>query len=718
MTQDSKAWYWRKESLAIQVMSSPRKKGGMSKEGRDVSRSYDLRLPQRVSDLNVMPLVRNLTYEHQDKDARMLARENGSIGERIYVPENLLASVTATDDQGHCNRQSYSSSEEDSPVGEIHVAKKRASTISWSEHGGYQATTRHGHLSRVFTIEEGQEDVCISEYSKTNDDPSTPSSGSISREYPVDGSYNAASSQEHQGCQALRSTPRDIRKGSVRSLYNRAALVKIKHQRRYWRRLLFEYAVYTVLVLFVYFVLVGVPLWKGAVWWLHWIMQKKTVFQGGWAIVIGLLVFYSYTPLLITFEDTFPGPEFFHQRRIAPHPTDTALLIPCYRSATIIGRTLEAALQIFPASHIYVIANGNSSQPLDNTEEICRSYGVNHIWSPVGSKIIAIFIGCYAVKDFQNVLLIDDDCILPPNFPVVVSRLNEEVRCIGYTIKSVGPDSSRGSYCQQAQDLEYKLSGLTRCFAGRIGSATFPHGAISLWERTFLKRTLHNHPGFSISEDWFLGDSCRRLGGRIQMCSAVFVETTTPASVLFGEINEARGGFGEPTVFRQRFLRWNFFVANGLWYNLSYLFTSWKLGRWEFATKLLVIQEIYETLLYILTPFTLPISFIVRPEFCTVLLMSTLGLYLLHVIIFNEVHLRLKNERIGWKVVLGYYLIEDHEAVGMVLKLEDMTGRMGGIPEGQGLRRSMTVRTVDVDAAVNNRDFLIAELPAERYPSG
>ncbi|KAH2703025.1 hypothetical protein KXV24_004533 [Aspergillus fumigatus] len=648
----------------------------------------------------------------------MLARENGSIGERIYVPENLLASVTATDDQGHCNRQSYSSSEEDSPVGEIHVAKKRASTISWSEHGGYQATTRHGHLSRVFTIEEGQEDVCISEYSKTNDDPSTPSSGSISREYPVDGSYNAASSQEHQGCQALRSTPRDIRKGSVRSLYNRAALVKIKHQRRYWRRLLFEYAVYTVLVLFVYFVLVGVPLWKGAVWWLHWIMQKKTVFQGGWAIVIGLLVFYSYTPLLITFEDTFPGPEFFHQRRIAPHPTDTALLIPCYRSATIIGRTLEAALQIFPASHIYVIANGNSSQPLDNTEEICRSYGVNHIWSPVGSKIIAIFIGCYAVKDFQNVLLIDDDCILPPNFPVVVSRLNEEVRCIGYTIKSVGPDSSRGSYCQQAQDLEYKLSGLTRCFAGRIDSATFPHGAISLWERTFLKRTLHNHPGFSISEDWFLGDSCRRLGGRIQMCSAVFVETTTPASVLFGEINEARGGFGEPTVFRQRFLRWNFFVANGLWYNLSYLFTSWKLGRWEFATKLLVIQEIYETLLYILTPFTLPISFIVRPEFCTVLLMSTLGLYLLHVIIFNEVHLRLKNERIGWKVVLGYYLIEDHEAVGMVLKLEDMTGRMGGIPEGQGLRRSMTVRTVDVDAAVNNRDFLIAELPAERYPSG
>ncbi|KAK3044502.1 hypothetical protein LTS18_001125, partial [Coniosporium uncinatum] len=49
---------------------------------------------------------------------------------------------------------------------------------------------------------------------------------------------------------------------------------------------------------------------------------------------------------------------------------DTALLIPCYKSAKIIGPTLDAALKIFPASHIFVIANGNSPTPLDNTEEV------------------------------------------------------------------------------------------------------------------------------------------------------------------------------------------------------------------------------------------------------------------------------------------------------------------------------------------------------------
>lgn len=250
------------------------------------------------------------------------------------------------------------------------------------------------------------------------------------------------------------------------------------------------------------------------------------------------------------------------------------LLIPSYRSGPVIGRTLEAALKIFPPSHVYVVANGNSSSPLDNTEEICRAYGVNHIWCPVGSKIVALFVGCYAVKSFRFVLLIDDDCSLPPNIPIVVSRFTKQVRCIGYTIKSVNTNSSKGSYCQQAQDLEYKLAGLQRSFAGRVGSATFPHGAISLWERPFLKETLQHHPGFPISEDWFLGNSCRRLGGRVQMCSAVFVETATPSAFLFAERNQGRGGFGETTVFKQRFTRWGFFTVNGIWHNLTYVFGS------------------------------------------------------------------------------------------------------------------------------------------------
>lgn len=366
---------------------------------------------------------------------------------------------------------------------------------------------------------------------------------------------------------------------------------------------------------------------------------------------------YAFAPLLILFEKEPPmveRPDDFDRTTI-PGVHNTALLIPCYKSENIIGPTLEAALKIFPASHIFVIANGNSETPLDNTAEVCRRYGVKHVWSSVGSKIVAQYVGCHKARRFENVLLIDDDCALPPNFPVVSDRLVGKVKSIGYTIKSVGPNSSKGTWCQQAQDLEYKLSGLQRAFAGKVGSATFPHGAISLWDRKFLVKTFNDHPGYSVSEDWFFGDSCRRLGGRIVMCSSVFVETETPNAVFFSS-GGARGGFGEMTIFKQRFMRWNFFFVNGMYYNMKYIIKSWNLGWWEIGAKIFVFQEVYETLLYLFTPFILPISFIVRADFCGYLLAGTVVMYFVNVVIFNEVHLRLRNERISWTVLVLYYM--------------------------------------------------------------
>lgn len=170
---------------------------------------------------------------------------------------------------------------------------------------------------------------------------------------------------------------------------------------------------------------------------------------------------YAFVPLFILFEkdpppataNVTPG---YGSAKTAQDKLDTALLIPCYKSANIIGATLEAALKVFPASHIFVIANGNSPTPLDNTEDVCLPYGVNHIWAPVGSKIVAQFVGCYAAKDFKNVLLIDDDCLIPSNFPIVSDRLIGRVKSTGYLIKSVGPNRSIGNWCQQAQDMEYK----------------------------------------------------------------------------------------------------------------------------------------------------------------------------------------------------------------------------------------------------------------------
>jgi hypothetical protein len=269
-----------------------------------------------------------------------------------------------------------------------------------------------------------------------------------------------------------------------------------------------------------------------------------------------------------------------------------ALLIPCYKSESLIGSTLEAALKVFPAKNIFVIANGNSPGPLDNTADVCHKYHVNHIWCPIGSKIIAQFLGCYAAENFPFILLIDDDCILPPEFPIVTDRMKGNIKCLGYTIKSVGQGGQPGTLCQQAQDIEYKLSGLQRAFAGKVGSATFPHGAIALWDRELLMKTFHFHPGFSISEDWFFGHVARELGSRILMCTQVFVETETPPAIFWVDNNESRGGFGEMAIYKQRFYRWNFFFVHGCYWNMKYILLSWKLGWREIGAKVFVWQEV------------------------------------------------------------------------------------------------------------------------------
>lgn len=78
------------------------------------------------------------------------------------------------------------------------------------------------------------------------------------------------------------------RRGTVWSLYNKAKERGVEIQRKRWAQVLFELSVYGILLCFIYFVLVGRPLWKGAVWWVYWAMDQKLVFAGGWSITFGI----------------------------------------------------------------------------------------------------------------------------------------------------------------------------------------------------------------------------------------------------------------------------------------------------------------------------------------------------------------------------------------------------------------------------------------------
>lgn len=78
------------------------------------------------------------------------------------------------------------------------------------------------------------------------------------------------------------------RKGSVWKTYENAKKRGVELQRKKWVQILFEYGIYVFLLCFIYFVLIGRPLWNGAVWWLYWVVENKFVIAGGFAITLGI----------------------------------------------------------------------------------------------------------------------------------------------------------------------------------------------------------------------------------------------------------------------------------------------------------------------------------------------------------------------------------------------------------------------------------------------
>ncbi|KAG8414723.1 hypothetical protein J3459_014118 [Metarhizium acridum] len=435
-------------------------------------------------------------------------------------------------------------------------------------------------------------------------------------------------------------------------------------------KIAFRALYFLLLAALVYFTLVGWPLWPGSVvWFWRWYQG-----QVGSHHIAGLVAFLAagmirniLPQFLCTFDVSRQEPKEVEEQGVS----QCCVIIPCYKAAETLRSTLPACLAIFSPEQIFVVANGNSSVPLDNTADICSEFGVRHVWLPVGSKITAEFVGVTLGKEFQYCLLIDDDVLLPPGLPISTQWFNapghENVACVGYTIKSVGSNSSRGTIIQQAQDLEYKIAGLTKVFQSKYGSTVFPHGAIALWRRDILEKILHAHPGYSISEDWWLGHTARCAGYRILMSSSVFVETETPPRLFpawFSRTKGSRSGYGEMSVIQQRFFRWSFFYLFRIWANTLYLIFSWRLGWRVLITKVYVLGEIYDTLIKLFTPVFLPVAMIAHWRLTLILWFGTILANSLLSFWFNLIHLGLlrrgspTNERVSWLAFPAFFLIK------------------------------------------------------------
>jgi glycosyltransferase involved in cell wall biosynthesis len=443
----------------------------------------------------------------------------------------------------------------------------------------------------------------------------------------------------------------EAQKENVREYLAAVELLQAIKKRKQWETSGFRATYLLLLVMILYFVFVGRPLWPGAATMYYVWLRQAGVATAGAAIFMTWAALQTFLPLLGTrFEREIDNVE-------ARDTSETALVIPAYKAAMVLPATIEAALRIFKPEQIFVINNGNTLEPQDNTPEVCKKYGINHTWVPIGSKIVAEFIGVAFTSAYKYVLLIDDDVHLPANLPLVTHRLKGNTKCVGYTIKSTGADGIKGTLIQQCQDMEYKVSGLTRTFAGKYGSATFPHGAIILWDREVLSELFNVHPGYVISEDWYFGHAARSSGYRIQFCSQVFVETETPPA-LFKNSAAARGGFGEMTLYKQRFGRWNYFFVFRIWEDTIYILFAWRLGWRELITKLFVMVEVYDSVMAFVRPFIIVITGLASWRLLLIMTLGTTSMYIGGFVLLNTWHLRQKKEMVAWKVLPMYMLMK------------------------------------------------------------
>jgi hypothetical protein len=81
-----------------------------------------------------------------------------------------------------------------------------------------------------------------------------------------------------------------VRRSSMWDVYENAKKRQLEIRRKRWVQIVFEYSFYLMLVVLVYFLIIGQPLWKGAYLSLYLAFKHKLNLNGSWSIIIAVAV--------------------------------------------------------------------------------------------------------------------------------------------------------------------------------------------------------------------------------------------------------------------------------------------------------------------------------------------------------------------------------------------------------------------------------------------
>jgi len=202
-----------------------------------------------------------------------------------------------------------------------------------------------------------------------------------------------------------------------------------------------------------------------------------------------------------------------------------AFVIVSHNSTKKLPATIEAILKFAIPNQIYIADNGSSDKEIDSTDRMCASYStpeggsINVCHIKYGNKTLAQYSCIYALdrllKDGKSpvdiVTIIDDDVIIPANFPATQIEKEFEDPSKVVVAYPLSAENHNDTVWAAMQEVEYMGANLARKVQKMLGSQLFASGAIATWKVPQLKPVLERHCSAFNGEDLEMGYVLHKL---------------------------------------------------------------------------------------------------------------------------------------------------------------------------------------------------------------
>lgn len=216
----------------------------------------------------------------------------------------------------------------------------------------------------------------------------------------------------------------------------------------------------------------------------------------------------------------------------------TALIVPCHNSNhQALRKLVHSAVRHFRPQDIFIVENGPSMHPANNDlrEFITNLHkDIVYIWSPIPSKNAAQLVGSLAARNYDYILTVDDDVLIPPQYQAPTAMIDDMTKAVAFPIHAIDAHGNCPLFMVAWQDCEYRILGMKRLAESSTCGALFPHGAGWFVERnTFIEMLTEHHPMDFVAEDGNAGLCFLKMGKRLVYDAGIILNTEAPTT-LFG----------------------------------------------------------------------------------------------------------------------------------------------------------------------------------------